>query len=68
MSRELSYDRDSFLAGFVIGRMLWKPLTVDPDEVVRAIEALLELEEQEESEEEECILTSKAFSLVCTRD
>jgi hypothetical protein len=51
MSRELPYDRDSFLAGFVIGRMLWKPLTVDPDEVVRAVEALLE--EQEESEEEE---------------
>lgn len=51
MSRELTYDKESFIAGLMVGRMLWKPLTVDPDEVVRAVQALLE--EQEESEDEE---------------
>lgn len=53
MSREITYDKESFIAGLVIGRMLWKPLTVDPYEVVRAVQAYLEEEEQEESEDEE---------------
>lgn len=51
MNESQEFNLESFLAGLAVGRLLWSPLLVDPDELAQNVLNLMGIQESEESPE-----------------